>query len=347
MPRLRRSDCSGPGLHRVKRGRGFAYVDEDGQRIGDPETLARVRELVIPPAWRDVWICADPLGHLQATGIDAAGRKQYLYHQRWRERRDQEKFERMMRFAQCLPELRERVAAALVADEVTRERVLAGAVRLLDVGLFRIGSEEYAEEDHGYGLATVRKDHVKVTGEGAVFDYPGKGGIPRLHVIQDPRSLELIRALKRRRGGGDQLLAYRNGCSWCPVRSSDINDYLKAQTGADYTAKDFRTWNATVLAAVSLAVDGPKATTKTARKRAINNAVRGVSQLLGNTPAVARRAYIDPRVFDRYLSGWTIAGELDRIEDLDPADDRVRNRIEGAVLDLLQDNSESPALERD
>jgi len=345
--RLRRSDCSQPGFRRIRRGRGFAYLDEHGRQLRKPEILERLRDLAIPPAWQDVWICPDPAGHLQATGIDAAGRKQYLYHSRWREHRDRQKFQRMIRFADLLPKLRRRVAAALRGQDMPPEKVLACAVRLLDVGMFRIGSEQYADDDGGVGLATILKEHVTLQGSAVVFDYPGKGGVRRAQVIDDPASFTVVRALKRRRSGGPQLLAYRNGRRWTSLRSEEINDYLKRELGEQFSAKDFRTWNATVMAAVSLAADGRGATTKTARKRAIDGSVRAVATLLGNTPAVARRAYIDPRVFDRYLSGWTIAGELDRIEDLDPADDRVRNRIEGAVLDLLQDNSESPALERD
>ncbi len=308
--------------------------------------MERLRTLAIPPAWTDVWICADPLGHLQATGIDAAGRKQYLYHPRWRERRDREKFEKMVRFGRLLPTLRKHLARDLEGEELSRERVLACAARLLDVGMFRVGSEQYADEDSGLGLATINKQHVSVQGDSIAFDYPAKGGIRRVQAITDPRSRDLVRALKRRRGGGPELLAYRNGGRWHNVRSSDINDYLKNELGEDFSAKDFRTWNATVLAAVSLATGAHEAATRTARKRAIDGAVRGVSELLGNTPAVARRAYIDPRVFDRYLSGWTIAPALERIPDLDPANDRVRARIEAAVLDLLTVNRESDALQR-
>jgi DNA topoisomerase I len=337
-PRLRRSDCSGPGLHRVRRGHGFSYYDEGGGKIEDPDILERVRDLAIPPAWKDVWICDDPWGHLQATGIDAAGRKQYLYHPRWRQRKDREKFDRMVRFAERLPRLRRDLAAQLSgSDGPTRERVLAGAVRLLDVGLFRVGSEQYAEEDHGVGLATVRKEHVSVRGEATVFDYPAKGGSRRVQVIEDPLTRELVRSLKRRRGGGDQLLAYRNNGSWVDVRSDDINDYLKRKIGSEFSAKDFRTWNATVVAAVAVAADGERVATKTARKRVVDRAVRGVAELLGNTPAVARRAYIDPRVFDRYASGATIAGALRRLGDLETVDDRKRARLERAVLELLSD----------
>ena len=344
--RLRRSDCSGPGLRRLRRGRGFVYLDEHGERIGDHEALERVRSLAIPPAWKDVWICSDPLGHLQATGIDAAGRKQNLYHPRWRERRDREKYEKMVRFGGSLPRLRRRLAADLALPDLSRARVLACSVRLLDVGLFRIGSEEYADEEGGLGLATIRKGHVSLHEGAATFDYLAKGGIRRRHIIYDPQSLEVIRALRRRRGGGPHLLAYREGSAWHDVRSAEINEYLKSLLGEDFSAKDFRTWNATVMAAVSLATAGRNAATKTARKRAIDASVRAVSELLGNTPAVARRAYIDPRLFDRYQSGWTIAPALERLPDLDPSDDRVRRRIEAAVLELLTEKRDSPALER-
>lgn len=344
--RLRRSDCSEPGLGRVRKGRGFAYIDSTGQRLTDLDALERVRDLAIPPAWREVWICPDPLGHLQATGIDAAGRKQYLYHPRWREHRDRQKFRRMEHFAQLLPRLRRRIARDLGGTELSRDRVLACAVRLLDVGMFRIGSEQYADDDSGLGLATVEKRHVTLSAAGATFDYPGKGGIRRSQLIVDRRSLEVLRALKRRRSGGAQLLAYRNRRAWSDIRSEDINGYLKRELGEEFSAKDFRTWNATVMAAVSLATDGREAQSKSSRKRAADRAVRAVAELLGNTPAVARRSYIDPRVFDRYLSGWTIAAELERLPRLDPSDDRIRARIEGAVLDLLAEKSSSPALEQ-
>jgi DNA topoisomerase I len=344
--RLRRSDCSGPGVRRVRRGRGFSYVDDQGRRVEAAEELARIRDLVIPPAWEDVWICTDPLGHLQATGVDAAGRRQYLYHPRWREHRDRAKFERMLRFADSLPGLRRRLARKLRdADDLERETVLAAAVRLLDIGMFRVGSEQYADEDHGIGLATVRKEHVRVRGETVEFDYPGKGGLRRKQLIEDPVTQKLIAKLKRRRGGPEELLAWQEGRRWRDVRSDDINEYLKEQLGEDFSAKDFRTWNATVMAAVTLAVDGRGAATKTARKRAINHSVKAVSELLGNTPAVARRSYIDPRVFDRYQSGWTIHGALEQIPDLDVADDRVRTQLERAVVDLLLEKTEKPTLE--
>ncbi len=344
--RLRRSDCSGAGLRRLRQGRGFTYFDDHGEPIRDPEELVRIKALAIPPAWQEVWICGDPLGHLQATGIDAAGRKQYLYHPLWRELRDRDKFDHMVSFAKVLPRLRRRVLADLEGEELDAERVLACTVRLLDVGLFRIGSEAYADDDGGVGLATLTKDMVRLQDDAVVFDYLAKSGVRRVQAVTDPMSQDVVRALRRRRSGGDQLLAYRAAGRWTPVRSSQINDYLKAQIGDAYSAKDFRTWNATVLAAVSLAADGRGATSARARRRAINGAVKGVSQVLGNTPAVARRSYIDPRVFDRYLSRWTIGGELDRIGALDGPDDRRRARLEKAVLALLDDDRASRAVER-
>jgi DNA topoisomerase-1 len=345
--RLRRSDCSGKGLRRIRRGRGFGYVDARGDRLTDDEAIERIRELAIPPAWEEVWICPDPLGHLQATGVDAAGRKQYLYHPRWRELRDREKFDRMVDFAHALPSLRRRVLRILRSgDDVDQRRVLACAIRLLDVGLFRVGSEEYADDEGGVGLATVLKQSVSVTDGELVFDYRAKGGVRRVQAVQDPAVIEVVQALKRRRAGGDQLLAFKQGRHWHDVRSEQINDYLKSLVGDEYSAKDFRTWNATVLAAVSLAADGREAGSAAARKRAINGAVRGVAEVLGNTPAVARRSYVDPRVFDRYLSGWTIGGEVDRIGGVRGPDDRRRARLERAVLDLLDDDRGSPAVER-
>jgi DNA topoisomerase I len=348
--RLRRSDCSAHGLRRIRRGRGFSYEDADGDRVRDPDTVLRIKELAIPPAWEEVWICPDPLGHLQATGVDAAGRKQYLYHPRWRENRDRQKFDHMVAFAHELPGVRRRVLRVLRSDRngagVDETSVLACAIRLLDVGLFRVGSEQYADDEGGTGLATVLKENVTVSDGELVFDYLAKGGMRRVQAVQDPPVIEVVQALKRRRGGGDQLLAYKEGRRWHDVRSEQINDYLKSLAGDAYSAKDFRTWNATVLAAVSLAADGREATSATARKRAINGAVRGVAEVLGNTPAVARRSYIDPRVFDRYLSGWTIGGEVDRLGDLRGPDDRRRARLERAVLELMDGDHESAAVER-
>ncbi|MHB1569327.1 MAG: DNA topoisomerase IB, partial [Solirubrobacteraceae bacterium] len=255
VPRLRRSNPADPGISRARRGRGFSYHDRNGARIEAPEVLTRIGQLAIPPAWRDVWICADPLGHLQATGVDAAGRTQYLYHERWRELRDRQKFEQMTEFARRLPALRRWVSTSLRGEEPTRERVLACAIRLLDIGLFRIGSEQYASEDGGVGLATLCREHVSFDGPRTIrFDYPAKSGVRRVHTVSDARCAELLRTLARRRSG-EQLLAYRSssGERWTPIHSDDVNEQLKERIGREFSAKDFRTWNATVAAAAFLA----------------------------------------------------------------------------------------------
>ncbi len=345
MPRLKRSDCSGPGIERRRRGRGFEYL-LDGERIEDPDVLGRIRELVIPPAWKNVWICPYPLGHIQAVGTDAAGRRQYIYHERWRERRDQEKFDEMIRFARALPRVRRVTARHLAQKGVTRERVLAGAVRLLDRGFFRIGTEGYAEQNQTYGLATMQKRHVTLEEGGVLrFDYVAKGGKRRIQSIVDSEVYKLVEVLKRRRGG-EELLAYKNGRGWVDVRSDEINVYIKEIAGEDFSAKDFRTWSATVIAAVALAVSGRAAETKTARKRAITRAIQEVAFYLGNTPAVCRASYIDPRVFDRYQDGYTIGGALDRLgEDVDLGQPSFQGAVEEAVRDLLEDE-QTPAIEK-
>ena len=350
-PRLRRADCSTPGLTRRGQGKGFTYLDADGERVTDPEDLERIAELGIPPAWKDVWICPDARGHLQATGIDAAGRKQYLYHSQWRTRRDAEKFEEMTRFARALPRLRAYVDAQLTAgDDLSRERVLACAVRLLDRGFFRVGSEQYAVENESYGLATMRKEHVTLDPEhcGMVFDYKAKSGKRRIQGVVDPGAFAVVAALKRRRGGGNELLAYKSGRAWCDVRSPDINEYLKEATGDDFSAKDFRTWAATMLAAIGLAVSGEVAATKTGKQRAVTRAVKEVSHYLGNTPAVCRASYIDPRVIDAYNGGLIITGVLEEIADTAvPGELPIHQPVvEQAVLDLLNERERSPALER-
>src|SRR3954471_20477904 len=298
MARLKRADCTGPGLRRRRRGKGFEYLDGDGRRISEPEVLERIGELRIPPAWQEVWICPYPMGHIQATGTDAAGRKQYLYHQRWRELQDKKKFDSMVRFAQALPDMREAVERDLKGDGITKRRVLAAAVRLLDRGFLRIGGESYAEDNDSYGLATMRKDHVTVTRNHAInFDFTGKSGIRHVRYVVDEPVAEIVRELKRRRGGGDELLAYRDDDGkWRDIKSPDIRAYVKETAGDEYTAKDFRTWAGTVLAAVTLAATDPeRRTKKTANKRMISLAVKEVSYFLGNTPAVARASYIDPR----------------------------------------------------
>jgi len=345
MPRLRRSDCTSPGILRRGRGRGFEYLDENGERIDDEEVVERIRGLVIPPAWKDVWICPYPFGHIQAVGTDAAGRRQYLYHAQWRARRDQEKFDEMLRFARALPLIRRTAAKHLTQRGLTRERVLACSVRLLDRGFFRVGTEDYAEQNKTYGLATMQKRHVTLGPSGLlVFDYVAKSGKQRVQSVVDPPVYDVVKKLKNRRGGRE-LLAFKDGRSWVDVRSDHINEYIKAVAGEDFSAKDFRTWHGTVLAAVGLAVSGGAAGSKTALERAISRTVKEVAHYLGNTPAVCRASYIDPRVFDRYRDGITIGGALDQLGDVDLGEPATRGAIEEAVLDLLEE-SESPALEK-
>ena len=338
VTRLRRSDCAAPGYTRRRAGRGFVYHDCDGKRLSDAEALERIRALAIPPAWRDVWICPWPGGHIQALGTDDAGRRQYLYHEDWRRRRDAEKFDHMLEFARALPRLRTRCARLLAGEELSRERVLACATRLLDIGFFRVGSEDYADENGSYGLATLRKEHVTLHQDGSVtFDYPAKSGVQRLQSVVEPNVLEVVAALKRRRSGGPELLAWRDdGKGWCDVRSEDINAFIKDVSGGDFTAKDFRTWTATVLAAVALAVSAA-VKSKTGRKRAVSRAMREVAGYMGNTPAVCRRSYVDPRVVDRYLDGQTIAAALSRVGEGDDGGLSVQGPIEKAVIGLLED----------
>jgi DNA topoisomerase I len=345
MPRLRRSNPAAPGIARRRRGRGFVYLDAAGERVTEPETLQRIRDLAIPPAWTDVWICPFPNGHLQAVGTDAAGRKQYLYHQVWRARRDAEKFERMIRFGRSLPKLRAAALEHLALEGLPRERVLACAARLLDRGFFRVGGEAYAEQNGSLGLATIKKEHVTFDGEALLFDYPAKSGQQRVQAVVDPGVLEVVRSLHRRRGGGDELLAYRHGRGWRDVRSQDINDYVKQHADEDFSAKDFRTWHGTVFAAISLAVAWTAVRSPTGAKRAMSWAVSEVSRYLGNTPAVCRASYIDPRVFDRYRSGVTIGPVLTELgaESVDRPD--VQSAVEEAVLDLLE-GERSPLVEK-
>jgi DNA topoisomerase IB len=330
--RLRRADCAAAGIHRIGRGRGFSFEDSRGRKVDDEETLARIRELAIPPAWRDVWICTDPLGHIQATGFDAAGRKQYRYHDRWEQRRAARKYEAMREFAQALPGLRRHVKRDIGADGMPQERALATAVRLLDLGFFRIGGEEYAEENESFGVATVRREHVSRQGDELVFDFPAKSGQRRVQSIRDRAAITAIEAMRRRRGGPEDLLAYKDERGrWRDVRSVDVNAYIQEYAGTGFSAKDFRTWHGTVLAALALAGEPPPPS-QAAGKRTINRAVKEVSEALGNTPAVCRRSYIDPRVFDRYRDGKTLAVELGRGR----VGERRRARIEAAVLELVE-----------
>lgn len=310
--------------------------------------MARIAELAIPPAWREVWICMDPLGHLQATGIDAAGRKQYLYHDRWRAHRDRQKFDSMIAFGENLPKLRRRIAhdlapaavapGSLAASALSRELVLACAVRLLDLGFFRIGSEDYAERNESYGLTTMLRSHVTIADGELIFDFPAKSGQRRVQAVADPESLAVVTTLKRRRGS-PQLLAYRDERRWRELHAEEVNEYIKQGTGEEFSAKTFRTWNATVLAAIALAARTDAGRSRGGPDRAVSAAIKTVSAYLGNTPAVARASYVDPRVVDRFKAGLTIAPALGAMNGGGPdlARPRVRRRIEVAVLELLAD----------
>jgi DNA topoisomerase I len=330
--RLKRSDCSGPGISRRRRGGGFSYLDPEGGPVRDEDTLERIRELAIPPAWQEVWICGDPYGHIQATGLDEAGRKQYLYHERWQLRAAQRKFESMREFAAQLPRLRRAVRTDLAREGVPRERALACAVRLLDLGFFRIGGEEYAETNESYGVATLLREHVSVEDGEVVFDFPAKSGQRRVQSVRDPEVKAAIEAMRRRRSGPDDLLVFREDGSWRDVRSEEVNAYLQEEAGEEFSAKDFRTWHGTVLAAVELALRDPPST-KGGGEREIRAAIERVAERLGNTPAVCRSSYIDPRVLDRFRDGKTI--EAPKLPPDGAVAPRHQATIERRVLALI------------
>lgn len=329
MTRLRRVSSTAPGISRRRHGRGFTYTDPRGRTVRDAAVLARIRQLAVPPAWSDVWICVAAEGHLQAAGTDAAGRRQYLYHDEWRRRRDRGKFERIESFAEQLPALRRRVRADLAGGDLSRDRVLACGVRMLDRGLFRVGTEDYTAKNGSFGLATLWREHVRVGPDTATFDFVAKAGVRQLREVSDPQILPVLRAMKARQGGGDELLAWREGSAWRDVRSTDINAYLKEIAGRDVSAKDFRTWHATVLATVALARRDPP-TSATAARRDVSAAIKEVAAQLGNTPAVCRASYVDPRVIDRFTEGSVIA--LPRRTSLTP----LQPAVEVRVLRLLR-----------
>jgi DNA topoisomerase I len=334
VTRTRRVSPNRPGWTRRRQGRGFVYLDEHGgQLTGDD--LARCKALGIPPAWRDVWICPVPNGHLQALGTDDAGRRQYLYHPAWREQRDRAKFDRVLEFAQRLPKARRLAAEDLRLPGMPRDRALATGFRLLDLGLFRIGGEEYAEENESYGLATIEKRHVRINDGALVFEYRAKSGQERLVAVTDDDVRAAVAELRRRRGGGKELLAYRDGRRWHDVSSGDINGYVKTLVGPETSAKDFRTWHGTVMASVSLAEVAEQSGTSTARTRAVKKAMAQVAEYLGNTPRVARGSYVDPRVVDRFEEGVTIAATLRRTTGAIELDEQ-RERLERAVIRLLR-----------
>jgi DNA topoisomerase IB len=347
MARLRRSDLTGPGLRRRRCGAGFTYVDDTGGRVTDEVTLERIRGLVIPPAWEDVWICPWPNGHIQAVGTDAKGRRQYRYHDLWRQQRDRDKFDHVLQLARALPALRKTCELHLRSAGMAREKVLATAVQLLDVGFFRVGGEEYVEENGSYGLCTLLRRHVQTAGDELLFDYPAKSGQRRVQSVVAPDLAAVVAELKRRRSASGRLLAYRDGTRWRDVTPAEVNAYLRQNAGLDVTAKDFRTWNATVLASVALAVSWRAAAGTRAQDRAVRRAVCEVATYLGNTPTVCRTSYIDPRVIDLYRDGVTIRRALDRLGEEGYGVPGTRGAVERAVLQMLtRAHRREPALAR-
>jgi DNA topoisomerase I len=338
------------GLRRLRRDGGFVILDTHGETVTDAETVARVGALRIPPAWTDVWIAAAPNAHLQATGHDSKGRRQYLYHPLWRHRRDEEKFDDMLDFARRLPEIRATARRHLSADHADRERTLALAVRLLDVGLFRVGWDRYARDNGHVGLTTLRRENVTLRGVEVRFDFVAKSGKRRRMTVRDPQSVHALGQLRRRRGSPPELLVYPSPHGWRRIHAPDVNNTLRCWGKGPYSAKEFRTWAATVLAAVELAGEHSAGSRGS---RAVSRAVREVSLALGNTPAVARSSYIDPRVIDAFEDEVVIAvpdgsspgGVGMRVEasgnevvlelPTDVDEDAVRLDIERRVLELL------------
>ncbi|WP_133830169.1 DNA topoisomerase IB [Actinomycetospora succinea] len=340
----------GPGIGRRRRGKGWSYFDrESGVTVDDPTHIDRIRKIVVPPAWEDVWICADPAGHIQAVGTDAAGRRQYRYHEAWTRQRDQEKFQRVTRLGHVIGDARLEIADRLGRGRgLGRDRVLAGAVWMLDLGVFRVGGEEYASDDSpgdaSFGLATLRREHAIARRDGGVeFRYTAKSGVPRRVTLHDEHVHGLVTSLKRRRGGGEDLLAFRRGGRggdrgpWHDVTAQDVNDAVRQFIGDEFTAKDLRTWNAGVQAAVALAgeCDDTGAPPRAQRKQrsAVTRTMKAVSEQLGNTPAVCKRSYVDPVLVTHFENGRTIA---DAVRAGAGVDDRaMRQHIERAVLALL------------
>ena len=332
MPRLRRTSPDDPGWTRRRAGKGFVYLDESGKPLS-ARRAQRVKDLVIPPAWEDVWITPYENGHLQAVGSDEAGRRQYIYHPEWRTRRDAAKHDRVLQFGRALSRARERVLTDLGTDGMSLERACAVAVRLLDLGYFRIGNDVYADKHGSFGLTTLERQHVRKQGKVLVFCFVGKSGVEHRVEIDDSATVAALETMRRRRGGEDRLLAWKDGRTWRSLDSARVNDYVRDATGLDATAKDFRTWHATVLAAAALAETDEPGETKASRKRAISGAMKEVAEFLGNTPTQARTSYVDPRVIDAYEEGETIRGTTRR--NYAKADDR-QAALERAVLRLLK-----------
>jgi DNA topoisomerase-1 len=323
-----------PGIRRKKVGTGFTYVGAKGKAVRDEETLARIRALAIPPAWTQVWICADANGHLQATGYDARGRKQYRYHPRFREVRDQTKYNRMLAFAGMLPKIRQRVAKDLRRRGLPREKVLAAVVKLLETTLIRVGNDEYARSNHSFGLTTLRDKHARIRGSKITLDFKGKSGVEHEIDLTDPRLAKIVKQCQDL--PGQELLQYRDEeGTVCDVGSADVNQYIHEIAGEEFTAKDFRTWAGTVLAAMALqelqAFDS-----QAQAKKNIVRAIESVAKKLGNTKAVCRKCYIHPAILETYVDG-TLSQLLEK-----QAGEKLKKEIkslrpeEAMVLSLLQ-----------
>lgn len=331
---LRYVTDSKPGIRREKDGEGFRYLDAKGEPVEDEATLKRIKALAIPPAWQEVWICAQANGHLQATGRDVKGRKQYRYHARWRNVRDEVKYERMINFGKALPQIRAEVDRALKLPGLPREKVLATIVYLLEATMMRVGNEEYARTNKSFGITTLRNRHVKVDGSDVEFRFRGKSGVYHKIHVHDRRLARIIRS--SRDLPGQELFQYvdEDGETHS-IDSSDVNDYLRTITGEDYTAKDFRTWSGTVLAAMALQ-EFEKFDSETQAKKNIVRAIESVAEKLGNTPSVCRKCYVHPAVLDAYLEGSVLEALRERTEQQLTEDLHTLQPEEAAVLAMLQ-----------
>jgi len=338
---LRYSSDDRPGIRRRRAGKHFSYVGTDGKAVRDERTLARIKALGIPPAYNDVWISTDPRGHLQATGRDAKGRKQYRYHARWREVRDETKFDRMVAFGQALPQLRKRTAADLRRQGLPRKKVLAAVVQLLEKTLIRVGNEEYARDNKSYGLTTMRDKHVKVGEQRLRFHFRGKSGVEHEVTLSDRR---LARTVKRCRDlPGHELFQYLDdGGQRKTITSDDVNDYLREITGEEFTAKDFRTWAGTVLCSLALREFDTCLSEAQAKKNVVA-AVKQVAARLGNTPSVCRKSYIHPAILNAYLDGAVLQALHDFADGAPRGEQQELDAAEAALLDLLQHRAEKAA----
>jgi DNA topoisomerase IB len=332
--RLRRSVLSRPGITRKRRGKAFSYYAPDGGPLSDDAALQRIKELVIPPAWKKVWISPYPNGHIQAVGTDVAGRRQYLYHQKWQDERAEEKFDRVLEMSKRLPEWRARVGADLRGRGLQRERVLALALHLVDLGYFRAGGEQYAEENESHGLATLLCDHVTLRGAVVAFDYPAKSGVRRSLQVEDAEVVRAVRSLLRRPDRTERFLVCREGSAWVNVQADTLNARFKELMGDDYSVKDLRTWHGTVLAAEAF-VDADPPVSKAVVKRVESAVMKEVAEALGNTPAVARGSYVDPRVVAGYEASVTIAAASKRARRIRDVEKR-QAILDKATRSLIQ-----------